>query len=112
VFSFVDLRAWTTSSTAMPYELRRSGLRMTWYCFVSPPVGMTCDTPGTARRRFRRTQSAVVFSSMGSCLSDVSAMKRISPMIEEMGASVGRSAPGGSDEAASWSFSATICRAW
>ena len=85
---------------------------MTWYCFVSPPVATTWDTPGTASRRFRTTQSAVVFRSMGVCLSDVSAMNRISPMTEEMGAMTGLSAPGGSEGAASCSFSPTIWRAW
>ena len=84
---------------------------MTWYCRSAPPIGVTCETPGTASSRRRTTVSATVRIVSGSTLSDDRAKNRISPMIDEMGASTGRSICGGSVPATSASFSATSCRA-
>ena len=89
----------------------RAGSTRTWYCFCSPPVAMTCDTPGTASSRRRTTVSAAVRSSSGECRSDSRATNRISPMIDETGARNGGSTSGGSAPATSVSFSVTIWRA-
>ena len=84
---------------------------MTWNCRSAPPIGVTCDTPGTASSRRRTTVSATVRSVSGSSLSDEIAKNRISPMIDEIGASTGRSTCGGSVPPTSASFSATSWRA-
>ena len=63
---------------------------------VSPPVATTWATPGTASRRCRSTQSAAVLGHR-ACAVRRSAMNRISPMTEEMGAMTGLSASGGSE---------------
>lgn len=63
---FARRSASRTSFRPSSYATRRSGLTSTWYCFVSPPVGITCATPATARRRRRITQSAVVLSAIAS----------------------------------------------
>ena len=88
-----------------------AGESNTWNCFTPPPMGVTCDTPGTASSRRRITVSAAVRSSMGECSSELSEMKRISPMIEDTGASTGRSTSGGNSLAATFTFSLTIWRA-
>ena len=84
---------------------------MTWNWRSAPPIGVTCETPGTARRRRRTTVSATVRIVSGSTVSDESAKKRISPMMDEIGASTGLSTCGGSVPDTSASFSATSCRA-
>ena len=66
---------------------------------------------GTASSRRRTTVSATVRSVSGSSVSDEIAKNRISPMIDEIGASTGRSTCGGSVPPTSASFSATIWRA-
>ena len=88
----------------------RSGEVSTWYCFNSPPITLTCDTPGTAKSRWRTSQSAIVRSSIG-VVSPVLFMptSMISPMIEVIGAMTGR-ASSGSRSRTSCSFSETICR--
>ncbi|MNC84542.1 hypothetical protein D3C83_00980 [compost metagenome] len=88
-----------------------SGSAITWYCRSAPPMGVTCETPGTASSRRLTTVSATVRSVSGSAFSDVNAKNRISPMIDEIGASTGRSTCGGSAPAATASFSATSWRA-
>ena len=55
--------------------------------------------------------SAIVRSSIGGTVSDETAKNRISPMIDEMGARIGRPACGGRLPAMSDSFSLTIWRA-
>src|SRR5574337_519645 len=57
------------------------------YCFTSPPMGMTWATPGMVSRRGRSTQSAYSRTCIGLTLSGSAgrAMRRISPMIEEIG---------------------------
>jgi hypothetical protein len=55
-FLFAAVNARSTSSSITWCAARRAGSSTTSYCFCSPPVAMTCDTPGTARRR-RRTFS-------------------------------------------------------
>ena len=74
-------------------------------------MGVTCDTPGTASSRRRTTVSATVRIVSGSTVSDESAKNRISPMIDEMGASTGGSTCGGRVPETSASFSATSWRA-
>ena len=88
-----------------------SGCATTWNCRSAPPIGVTCETPGTASSLRRTTVSATVRMVSGSTLSDESAKKRISPMIEEMGARTGRSTCGGNVPVTSASFSATSWRA-
>ena len=79
---------------------------------------VTCDTPSTASRRFRRVNSAKVRSSIAlACrsagvagtASDRTPSSITSPMMDEMGAITGL-ASGGSRSRASCSFSATTCR--
>ena len=74
-------------------------------------MGVTCDTPGTASSRRRIVVSAMVRSVSGSPSSDEIAKNRISPMIDEIGASTGRSTCGGSVPPTTASFSATSWRA-
>ena len=87
---------------------RRAGSSTTSYCFCSPPVAITCETPGTARRRRRTTVSAAVRSSSGECRSDSRSMNSTSPMIEETGARNGGSTFGGNEPDTSVSFSVTV----
>ena len=84
---------------------------MTWNCRSAPPIGVTCDTPATASSRRRTIVSATVRSVSGSSASDEIAKNRISPMIDEIGARIGRSTCGGRLPLASASFSATTWRA-
>jgi hypothetical protein len=71
----------------------------------------TCDTPATASSRRRTSVSVTVRSVSSSPVSDDTAKNKISPMIDEMGARIGRFACGGRAPLTSASFSATICRA-
>src|SRR5262245_30934502 len=58
----------------------------TRYWRTSPPIGMTCATPGRARSCGRSTKSASSRTSIGETLpSLVSAISMISPMIEVTG---------------------------
>ena len=100
-------RSWSSVTSCRD---RRSGEVSTWYCFISPPITLTCDTPVTASRRWRTSQSAIVRSSMGVVLP-LACMptSRISPMIEVIGAMTGW-ASSGNRSRTSWSFSETICR--
>ena len=75
-------------------------------------MGVTCATPGTASNRRRMLVSENVRSSVGVCLSEVSARKRISPITDDTGASTGFSTSAGSSPATVAIFSLTICRAW
>ena len=58
-----------------------------WYCFTSPPMAMTWDTPEMVSSRGRSTQSAYSRTCMGLIFagSPCSATSMISPMMEEMG---------------------------
>jgi hypothetical protein len=94
-FSFVPSSAPTTSSAAISKARRRAGESTTWYCFSSPPIGVTCETPATERMRLRTCVTAVVRSSSWLWRSEVSETNRISPMIEETGAIVGASTSAG-----------------
>ncbi len=71
----------------------------------------TSATPGTASKRLRTTQSAVVFSAAPLALSDASAMNMISPITDAAGAICGGGSPAGSALRTVCSFSETICRA-
>ena len=79
---------------------------------------VTCDTPSTASNRLRMVNSARVRASIAffSRSSSVFASpvwrtpsSMISPMSDEIGASIGLT-PAGSRSRASCSFSETICR--
>ena len=74
-------------------------------------MGVTCDTPGTASSRRRIVVSASVRSVSGSPSFVDTAKNRISPMIDEIGASTGRSTCGGRLPPTTASFSATSWRA-
>ena len=82
-----------------------SGCAMTWNCRSAPPIGVTCDTPGTASSRRRTIVSAIGAQRQRIVVSDEIAKNRISPMIDEIGASTGRSTCGGSVPPTSASFS-------
>ena len=109
-FSFEPLAACSTCSSVTPVASMRAGSASTWYCFTSPPIGITCATPGTASSRRRIVQSAAVRSSCGDWVP-VSPIMRISPITLDTGASSGAATPAGSELATLCSFSATICRA-
>ena len=74
-------------------------------------MGMTWATPGSESRRFRMIQSAASRTSSGPWTSLLTLRNRISPMIDEMGASAGGPRSGGIWAATSCSFSLTIWRA-
>ncbi|EWS52622.1 hypothetical protein X551_04591 [Methylibium sp. T29] len=59
----------------------------TWNCRTSPPIGITCATPGTASSRGRSTQSAYSRTAIGEIFAASTgiAICRISPMIELTG---------------------------
>ena len=106
--------AWSAASTSgrpTSNAASRSGATRTWYCRTSPPIGTTCATPGMASSRRRSVQSAASRTSIGVWRSLRTAMNRISPMIDEIGASVEAAMSGGSWAATSCSFSFTIWRA-
>ena len=99
-------RSATRRSRAAPRDAA-----ITWNCRSAPPIGVTCETPGTASSRRRTVVSAMVRSVSGSSVSDEIAKNRISPMIDDTGASTGRSTCGGSAPLTSDSFSDTSWRA-
>ena len=61
------------------------GFGATRYWRTSPPIGITCATPGIVSKRGRTTKSAISRTSIGLAASDVSANMRICPMIELIG---------------------------
>jgi hypothetical protein len=70
----------------------------TRYCRTSPPIGMTCETPGTASRRGRMVKSAISRRSMAPTVGGpVTAISMIWPMIELMGPICGRTFAGSCD---------------
>ena len=78
---------------------------------TSPPIGITCDTPGMDSRRGRSTKSAYSRACMGeapswACAVIGSAISMISPMIEDTGPIDG-SMPAGNCARASARRSAT-----
>ena len=83
----------------------------TRYCLTSPPIGITCATPGSVSKRGRSTQSAYSRACIGLALagSTGKASRMISPMIELMGPICGVT-PGGSCSRTSARRSATCCR--
>ena len=101
-----------TSCRVTPAATSLTGSTSTWYCLTSPPITVTCETPGTPISRRRKSQSAKVRSSVGPTISFplVKPMAMIWPMIEETGPRNGRTS-GGKDGATSDTFSPTICRA-
>lgn len=71
-----------------------SGCTRSWR--TSPPIGITCDTPGIDSRRGRSTKSAYSRAFMGSVLATSigKAISMISPMIEDTGPIIGEIFPG------------------
>ena len=65
-FSFVSARASPTSRRLSPKAFSLRGERTTWNCFSSPPMGVTCETPGTESRRRRTSVRAVARRVIGS----------------------------------------------
>ena len=92
VLVLADSTASISWSIDTPFARRRAASATTWYCFSSPPIGVTWDTPGTASRRRRMAVSAIVRRSIASRVSDSTAKNRISPMMDEIGARIGRPA--------------------
>ncbi len=89
----------------------RAGSGSTRNCRTSPPIGMTCATPGIDSRRGRSTKSAysrtcIALTRAGSAGS---ATSMISPITEATGPRLGLS-PGGSCSRAAASRSATSWR--
>ncbi len=84
----------------------------TWNWRTSPPIGMTCDTPGTASNRGRSTQSAYSRTAIGEILAGSSgiAICMISPMIELIGPMRGTT-PAARPSSIDDRRSATSCRA-
>jgi hypothetical protein len=85
----------------------------TWNWRTSPPVGITCATPGIVSRRGRITKSAYSRTAIGLIFaaSMGSATDMISPMIELTGPMPTCSMPAGSCSRTSVSRSPTIWRA-
>jgi len=100
-------------STLTPSCPMRAVSGCTWYWRTSPPIGITCATPGMARRRGRSTKSAysrvamalILASSMGMATS------MTSPMMELIGPMAACCTPAGSASRAVVKRSLTICRA-
>ncbi len=80
-------------------------------CRTSPPIGITCDTPGTDSRRGRNTKSAYSRAAIGltAAASIGSAISMISPMIDETGPMIGVNPPGNCSRTSA-SRSDTSCR--
>ena len=100
------------SSSVTPRAAMRTVSGCTWYCRTSPPMGMTCATPGSVSKRGRNTKSAYSRVAIGLIFAASMgiAMSMISPMIELIGPIAGFT-PGGSCSRTSESRSATFCRA-
>ena len=96
------------SKVETPCRAMRTGSSRTWNSRASPPITLTCATPGTASRRRRSTRSAKSRNSSGSPSPPVRPANRTSPMMEVTGPRVGLPAASGSDSAASAIFSATV----
>ena len=101
-----------TSCSEIRLAASVTGSTSTWYCRTSPPITVTCETPGIPINRRRRSQSAKVRNSIGRTagFSLVRPMAMICPMIEETGPRNGRTSRG-KDGVTSATFSPTICRA-
>ena len=82
---------------------------VTRYCRTSPPIGITCETPGIVSSLGRTTQSASSRSRIGDSVSLDTAISMISPMIEEIGAICGEMFSG-SCSRTSARRSVTCCR--
>ena len=84
----------------------------TWNCRTSPPIGITCATPGTDSSRGRSTQSAYSRTAIGLifCGSTGIAICMISPMTELIGPMRGTT-PSARPSSMADSRSETSCRA-
>ncbi|MNR07991.1 hypothetical protein D3C85_1241250 [compost metagenome] len=111
VFAAKSRKARVTCSSVTPNCAMRavSGSTRSWR--TSPPIGMTCETPGTDSRRGRSTKSAYSRAAMGLAISGSmgNATSMISPMIDDTGPRIGVSPPG-SCSLTSASRSDTSCR--
>ncbi len=90
-FRLAAVSARSTSSSVTACAASCAGSSTTSYCFWSPPVAITCETPGTASSRRRTSVSATVRSSCGECRSDSRSTNSTSPMIDDTGARNGGS---------------------
>ena len=91
-----------------PSARMAAGLGATRNWRTSPPMGITCATPGIESRRGRKVKSAVSRTCIGVAVFEVTATSRMPPMIEETGPICGTTF-GGSSERASASLSLTNC---
>ena len=105
------LSAPSICSSVTPNACICAGSGSTRYCLTSPPIGMTCATPGMVSRRGRSTQSAYSRTCIGFTRagSTGSAISMISPMIEAIGPICG-AMPSGSCSFTSDNRSATCWR--
>ena len=87
VLAAKPLSAPVSWSCVMPSAAMRAVSGSTWNWRTSPPMGITCATPGMAMRRGRSTQSAYSRTAMGVVLPASMGMATcmISPMMELMG---------------------------
>ena len=112
VFDEYERSAASSASSVTPRSAIRLGSGWTWNCRTSPPIGMTCATPGIDIRRGRSTQSANSRTAIGSIFEGSTGMAiiMISPMIDETGPIRG-STPGGIPASSAPRRSDTIWRA-
>ncbi len=106
------LSAASSCSCVMPSSAMRVVCGWTWNCRTSPPMGITCATPGIAIRRGRNTQSAYSRTAIGEifAVSTGIAICMISPMMELMGPIRGTT-PSARPSSIDARRSDTICRA-
>ena len=81
-----DRIAFSTSSSVTSSRPICATLGVTWYCRTSPPIGMTCATPGMDSSRGRIVKSANSRTCMGVVFaSAVMAISMISPIMDVIG---------------------------
>ncbi len=87
VFAPKSRSASSSFSRSTPSACNWAGMSSTRYCLTSPPIGMTCATPGIVKRRGRITQSAYSRTAIGLTLAGSigRAISSTSPMMDEIG---------------------------
>ena len=85
VFRLVNCKALSTSLIDRLYCRSLIDEINTWYCNLSPPIGITWLTPFTLSNLLRIVKSAKVLKSAGEVVSLVMAIIIICPMMELMG---------------------------
>jgi hypothetical protein len=83
-----------SSSSVMPRARIRAGSGVMRYSRTSPPIGMTCATPGIDSNFGRTVKSAVSRSTIGSASAPASASSMISPITELIGPIAGTTPSG------------------